>query len=321
MPRELLILRHGKSDWNVSTDDYHRPLKKRGQRGAERIGAWLAEQQLIPDYVISSTATRAINTAALCSKAMGLSNSDIQREEILYLANIRTLLNTIQASPAKSKRVMIVGHNPGLEDLVLYLADRKIKIPNDGKLIPTATVAHFQLDVDWSKLSKGLAKLKQIQRASLLPPNFPSPTLDSKKKRKRPAYYYQQSSAIPYRVTADGLEIMIITSSGRKHWGIPKGVIEPELSPQESAAKEAYEEAGVEGIIDKQFIGSYQYEKWGASCKVSVYPLAVKRVIQQDEWKENHRERRWVSVDEAMVYVKQNALVPILKKLKKSFSD
>ena len=54
MPRELLLLRHGKSDWKVDVDDYHRPLKNRGKRGAQRIGVWLSQHGLIPDLILSS---------------------------------------------------------------------------------------------------------------------------------------------------------------------------------------------------------------------------------------------------------------------------
>ena len=63
MTRELLILRHGKSDWEAGTDDFHRPLKDRGKRGAQRVGVWLLQQGLLPDHVVSSPAERAIVTA------------------------------------------------------------------------------------------------------------------------------------------------------------------------------------------------------------------------------------------------------------------
>lgn len=68
---DLLRLKHGKSDWNVPVDDFLRPLKERGKRGAQRIGAWLGEQSLVPDYILSSPAERACTTAEKCIKAMG----------------------------------------------------------------------------------------------------------------------------------------------------------------------------------------------------------------------------------------------------------
>lgn len=63
MPRELLLLRHGKSDWDTDTDDFNRPLKDRGKRGAQRVGVWLLRQGLLPDLVIASPAERALVTA------------------------------------------------------------------------------------------------------------------------------------------------------------------------------------------------------------------------------------------------------------------
>ncbi|HBJ28222.1 histidine phosphatase family protein, partial [Cobetia sp.] len=72
MRRELLLMRHGKSDWSVAADDFHRPLKERGKRGAQRMGAWLAQEALVPDAILSSPALRARATAEKCVKSMGL---------------------------------------------------------------------------------------------------------------------------------------------------------------------------------------------------------------------------------------------------------
>ena len=63
MSRELMLLRHGKSDWTEQLDDFDRPLKDRGKRGAQRMGVWLIQQELLPDHVVSSPAERAIVTA------------------------------------------------------------------------------------------------------------------------------------------------------------------------------------------------------------------------------------------------------------------
>lgn len=65
MKYELLLLRHGKSDWSTGDDDFHRPLKDRGKHAAQRIGVWLAQQKRIPDIIISSPAERALNSAQI----------------------------------------------------------------------------------------------------------------------------------------------------------------------------------------------------------------------------------------------------------------
>ena len=111
------------------------------------------------------------------------------------------------------------------------------------------------------------------------------------------------------------LEILVIASSKKHHLVVPKGIKDPGLSPQASAAKEAREEAGVEGEIADNALGSYCYEKWGASCTVAVYPMKVTRMIADDEWEECHRGRQWLSVKKAAAQVKQKQLGPMIMKL------
>ncbi len=173
MARELFILRHGKSDWDAGTDDFHRPLKNRGKHGAQRIGLWLAQQNLFPDLVISSTAERAMATAQKCCKALGIPAKLIQRDKRIYLASTVELLTVLADCNPNANRVMLVGHNPGLEELLLYLTNERVNIPEDGKLLPTATVAQLQMPDDWSSLQKGQAKLLQIVRATSLSEKFP----------------------------------------------------------------------------------------------------------------------------------------------------
>lgn len=131
--------------------------------------------------------------------------------------------------------------------------------------------------------------------------------------RQVPQHFYTQSAVIPYRERSEGLEVFMITSRKRKRWVLPKGVKEPELSPQDSAAKEALEEAGIQGAVSATAIGSYQYEKWGGTCTVEVFAMHVQKVL--DEWEESYRDREWVSVDEAMRRVNEPELKRILKRL------
>jgi phosphohistidine phosphatase len=81
MTRELLLLRHGKSDWGAGLEDFYRPLKDRGKRGAQRVGVWLARQEWIPDLIISSPAERALVTAEKACKAMGIDASGIRQDK------------------------------------------------------------------------------------------------------------------------------------------------------------------------------------------------------------------------------------------------
>ena len=315
MTRELLILRHGKSDWGTGDDDFHRPLTERGRRSARRMAIWMVEQKLMPDYVVASPAERALATAQKACKTLGMSPKTIHKDLRVYEAGPEELLRVLADCPGTAQRVMLVGHNPGLEDLLTYLADAPIPLPEDGKLLPTAALARLRMPDDWNKLPQGCAGLESITRPGAVPDRFPFPAAGKGELRDRPAYYYDQSSVIPYRIRDCKLEILIISSIKRKHWIVPKGIKEPGMSPQESAAQEAREEAGVEGEVGTTSLGTYSYEKWGGTCTVEVYPMEVTRILPEDAWPERHRGREWVSPNQAAKRLKQPELTSMLEAL------
>jgi 8-oxo-dGTP pyrophosphatase MutT (NUDIX family) len=110
--------------------------------------------------------------------------------------------------------------------------------------------------------------------------------------------YIPQSGVIPYRWQDGQLEILLITSRRTGKWLIPKGHLEPPMSPAESAAQEAYEEAGVEGIASQTTIGTYHYTKRYRYYAVQVYPLEVTDI--HEEWPElGQRKRQWFTPTEA----------------------
>jgi len=165
MPRELLILRHAKSDWNVdSPTDFERPLAKRGKKDAPRVGEWLYREGLVPDLVVSSPAQRAKQTALHACKSMDFKKKKILWDEDVYAADVATLLKVLFRCPAKASTVLLIGHNPGLEELLLYLAGDEVETPPDGKLLPTATLARLEMPKDWSDLEPGCAQLVGICR-------------------------------------------------------------------------------------------------------------------------------------------------------------
>ena len=315
MSRELLILRHGKSDWDAGTDDFHRPIKDRGKRSAQRIGTWLLKQRLVPDHVVSSPAERAIETARKACKAMGLGADVIVENPAIYLASRRELVQVLNGCPSAACRVMIVGHNPGLEDLLQYLAGGRIPLPEDGKLLPTATLARLGMPESWQTLPSGCANMMDLVRPGSLPEKFPFPAPDGEELRDRPAYYYTQSSVVPFRKTKHGIEILVVASSKKKHLVVPKGIQDPGMSAEASAAKEAWEEAGAEGEVLDKALGRYVYDKWGAECTVTVYPMKVSRLVPEKEWEEQHRGRDWVSPEQAQEKLKQKELVPMVQEL------
>jgi phosphohistidine phosphatase len=312
--RELLLFRHGKAA-NNAVDDFSRPMKDSGKRGSQRMGSWLWQKNIRPDYIITSPAERAlVSTHKLC-KAMGMDAVSIEVNRRLYRAELKTLLSVLAECPEKKQRVLLVGHNPGLSELLMYLLAGKAPVPDDGKLLPTATLARLVMPGSWKALDFGSAQLKSLTRPGDLPRKFPYPAPDGKEKRDRPAYYYRQSAVIPYRKHGKSIQIMLVGSSKRNHWVVPKGIHEPGLSAQKSAVREAYEEAGIRGTVSQSMLGKYEYTKWGASCTVEVYAMYVREVLPDSEWEETHRGRKWVSIEEAIEQVKEPSMRPMIQSL------
>lgn len=131
--------------------------------------------------------------------------------------------------------------------------------------------------------------------------------------KKRPDYYYRQSAVIPVRDRGGQLEILMITSRKGKRWVIPKGIVEPTLSPSDSAAKEALEEAGIVGVVLPDALGEYRYTKWGGTCSVQVFVMQVTQV--REAWLEDFRSRVWLRVEEAGRRMKEEALRHMLTAL------
>jgi len=145
LPAELLVLRHAKSAWDTDApSDYDRPLAGRGKRDAPRIGQWLSERGLVPDHVISSPAKRAKQTVRKVLEAMHLPEALICWDERVYHAGLHTLLQVLGETPPDKQRVMLVGHNPGLEELVEHICEGAVDVPENGKVVPTGTLVWFR---------------------------------------------------------------------------------------------------------------------------------------------------------------------------------
>lgn len=128
----------------------------------------------------------------------------------------------------------------------------------------------------------------------------------------------EQSAVIPYRIQNGQIEVMVITSSTGKRWVIPKGLIEPDMTPQDSAAKEAWEEAGLLGKVFPDLLGTYEYQKSGYICQVEVFLLQVQTVL--DKWPEaSCRKRQWVTIPKAIKRVNEPELKLILANLPNRF--
>lgn len=165
MTRELLILRHAKSAWDTDAEtDFDRPLSKRGRKAAPKVGRFLAQQDLIPDFVVSSMAQRAKQTVISVCDQLGIDPAQISWDDRIYGAWTSGLVSVLMECPNDAQRVLIAGHNPGLETLLQHLCHHRVPTPDDGKLMPTAALAHLEITSDWDKLESGVASLISITR-------------------------------------------------------------------------------------------------------------------------------------------------------------
>ena len=136
-------MRHAKSSWaNLGQGDYERPLNARGENDAPRMGRWLSQQNKVPDLIVSSTAKRARQTAELLAENLdGFDRTCLEWADDLYHAAasvyLRKLDDLAHANNESIERVLFVGHNPGLEELLQ-------KLSGEYHFMPTATIAWFE---------------------------------------------------------------------------------------------------------------------------------------------------------------------------------
>ena len=132
--------------------------------------------------------------------------------------------------------------------------------------------------------------------------------------RTRPDHWYKQSAAIPVREVDGKLEVLLVTSLANARWILPKGIVEPGMTPFGSAAKEAWEEAGVKGEIQERPTGGYISRKWGGVCKVEAFRLDVTHI--SEDWLESgKRKRKWFPIDDAVKALKAGEAAEVVKKL------
>lgn len=147
--KKLLLIRHAKSDWNnLSLSDFDRPLNKRGHRDAPEMGERLLASHLVPQLLVSSPALRAITTAKHFAEVFNISEAEILTEQIIYEANVESLLKVVNKLDNRYDFVALFGHNPGVTNLAAHVCNSNIYD------MPTCAVCliEFPLD-DWAKVS------------------------------------------------------------------------------------------------------------------------------------------------------------------------
>jgi phosphohistidine phosphatase len=158
--RILVIVRHAKSSWDYDVDDHERPLSARGRRDAEALGRLLSQRSLRPDLVFCSTATRTRQTWEY-AKAGGASAGEVQYLREIYHAWVPELLTLIRDVPDEIRTLLVLGHAPGIPDLVEHLCVRTDSpdwTQMDSKF-PTSALAVVKVPGPWRELGKDRAEL------------------------------------------------------------------------------------------------------------------------------------------------------------------
>ncbi|MGZ8842264.1 MAG: SixA phosphatase family protein [Pyrinomonadaceae bacterium] len=152
--KTLYLLRHAKSSWDdPNLSDFDRPLNKRGLTTAPKMGVLMRKRKLQPDLILSSPAARAKETTRLVSEAAGL-KTEVRYEQGIYEASVDRLLKIVSQIDESVNSAMLVGHNPGFEELLAALT-------SESQRMSTAALACIELDVPgWSDVAAGRGKLE-----------------------------------------------------------------------------------------------------------------------------------------------------------------
>lgn len=162
--KSLTILRHAKSGWDAPVErDFDRPINARGRRGAELVGQYLKRQQLPVDRIVASPAVRVSETLDIFQSAANLDALEPQWDRRIYLASAATLIDVIRDTGGDADHLLIAGHNPGLEDLLLMLvpdnSSDALRAEVEEKL-PTSAMARLDLDIaEWRQLDVNSARM------------------------------------------------------------------------------------------------------------------------------------------------------------------
>lgn len=155
--KELVLVRHAKSDWTKeSIHDIDRPLGERGYEDAYILSKWFKEEMGLPDLIISSPATRALNTAFIFARTFGFKEKDVVLDDTLYESFVKSYLKCISQVDNKVNRLMVFGHNPMLTEVCNEL-NKDLLFDN----IPTCGIVKIGFEFkDWKEiLSKPEGKL------------------------------------------------------------------------------------------------------------------------------------------------------------------
>ncbi len=169
MTRTLVIIRHAKAERSNPGGDFARELAPRGAADAQVLGRWLAEQDLLPDLVLSSSAARARQTTDRVLAGAGVPEAEVWGGRGLYDGGAGAVLAAVNEVPEETTTLWVVGHEPVVSVLTTALADlqssdrRTVEALDEG--FPTASAAVLTTEVGWETLQAGLADLVAFHTA------------------------------------------------------------------------------------------------------------------------------------------------------------
>ncbi len=159
MDKTLYLLRHAKSSWeNPALADHDRPLASRGRRASRVIAQHLRSQGIAPTLVLCSSSARTRETLERISAGLG-KQIEARIEKDLYMASESDLLERLHEVGAGVDSVMLIGHNPGLQELALSLAGKGVDLKRLTEKFPTAALATLAFGGSWAELTTGAAEL------------------------------------------------------------------------------------------------------------------------------------------------------------------
>ncbi len=166
MAKTIYLARHAKSAWNTAAPtDFDRPLNSRGMDDAIRMGKALRKYGWKPEKIISSPALRAQLTCLAYCEYLGFDKSLVEWKKEHYAAYMVTLLQSLTQLPETVSSVMVLGHNPAMEDLIVHLCGNMASHQQqDGKLFTTGNVAKISIKVEWKDLVMSEATLVKLLR-------------------------------------------------------------------------------------------------------------------------------------------------------------
>lgn len=169
--KQLLLLRHAKAVTESPGGDHARVLNARGREDAARMGGFLNMKKLTPDRVFCSSAARTMETWQLVAPELRSAPQAVFLDG-LYLASWKAILNIIRAAPDAANTMLIIGHNPGLEECALALEhkpdskEERARVADLHEKFPTCSLAVFECDIaHWRELATGANKLAAFVRA------------------------------------------------------------------------------------------------------------------------------------------------------------